>query len=201
MQTHMLIRTQTHTHTYTQRQTKTQKQTRTRTTYTHTSEANNTWEYSGTGLVNNDIARSAVLCVASAARFWKHDISSASDQAFSGVLGQIFVALLTSKRCVLVPINWLTPCQLMSSQRCTALWRVYKHQVIYVLGHCGVDDPHTRTPEVYSIFCMFALHRHGHADGHGQVGCCQYKRVSEKDRNASFEKFHLNLVAWFCCKI
>jgi len=38
-----------------------------------------------------------------------------------------------------------------------------------------------------SMFCLFALHRHGHA--YDVIGLCRQQRFSAKERSESFERF------------
>jgi len=54
---------------------------------------------------------------------------------------------------VLVHKCSLSSCQLVSSQRRVALWRVFSNKVIQVFGHCWVDIPRIHTSEWESNWC------------------------------------------------
>jgi len=113
-----------------------------------------------------------------AAKFWKRDISSASQTAFPGVLGDFFGCSTPSKRGILVHKNSLACCHLNSivTALIHVLWRVLSDKVIWVLGHCWVDTPFLHTFQKDSVlFKLFAPHFHGHAEW---FKSCEQKRFS-----------------------
>jgi len=135
----------------------------------------------GSGLLKKSTPRASFWTVhraefffaVAATIFWKCDIGSALKKAFPVFPGNLVCCFTPSKK------RWFSSHPL-SSHHLTrgvitvlhhALWRVCDKKVICVLGHCGVDTLHICTFEKDSMFCLFALHHHGHTDS--ALGFCQ----------------------------
>jgi len=102
--------------------------------------------------------------------FWKRDISSSWETASSGlyhpfpemIVGCFVAALLLNRICFSAHqwthffVNWY--CHSTALRALTCLPKNHN------LGDYGVATLQIRTSEGDSIFCLFALYRHGHAD-------------------------------------
>jgi len=76
-----------------------------------------------------------LFLAASAAKFWKREISSTSERAFPDYFGHVFGCSTPSKRGALVHKNALTSVNGIVTASSHALWRVLSNKVIWVLGH------------------------------------------------------------------
>ena len=94
------------------------------------------------GAVLKNSAERGFFCAASAAKFWKRDISSASESAFPGVFGDIFGVQLPPKRGILVHKT-----SLAAYQRCShiveprALTCSFKQSKLSVWSYLGEAFP------------------------------------------------------------
>jgi len=83
-----------------------------------------------------------------ATKFWKRDISSTLEGAFSGFLKDFFGCWTPSKKFTRIHSLLVNGIVTASSH---ALWRVLSIKVIWVLYHCWVDIPHMHIFEGDSV--------------------------------------------------
>lgn len=117
-------------------------------------------------------------------KFKKCDFSNASERLFPGVLGDFSSCFAPSKK-VCLSTHELTRSSstgVVTTPRHT-LW----NRVFCEFVQCGVDTPHIHTSEGDSSFCLFVLQCHNHADG--RLGFCQQKRLSQREKSVSLERF------------
>ena len=117
---------------------------------------------------------------ASAAKFWKHDISSASERAFS-VLWRYFWLRNSLQKEVLqyTRIHSLLVNGVVTASN-HALWRVLWNIVIWLLGHFWVDTPHINTFERDSVLSKLVVGFPPPRSRRLRLGLCQRKRFSQK---------------------
>jgi len=105
-------------------------------------------------VLKNRVGRSIIFATL-AAKFWKHHISSASQRAFPGVLGDFFGCSTPSKevfnytRIHSLHVNGIVTA---SSH---ALWHVLSNKAIWFLGHCWLDTTHIHIFEGDSVLSKF----------------------------------------------
>jgi len=123
-----------------------------------------------------------VVCffAALAAKFWKREISSASERAFPGFLAICLVAQLSPKRGVLVHKNYSLLVNSVVTAKNHALCRVLSNIVIWLLGHFWVDTPHINSFEGDSVLSKFVVCCPPSRSCRTRLGLCQRKRFSQK---------------------
>jgi len=98
--------------------------------------------------------RAVFFIEASAAKFWKRDISSALERAFPVVFGDFFGCSTSSKRIILVHKNTLVLVNGVVIASSHALWRVLSNKAIWVLGHVKICRPQVRHSPCCTLFLI-----------------------------------------------
>jgi len=115
---------------------------------------------------------------ASAAKFWKHDLSGASERAFLGVFRDIFgFSTLSKKRC-------------FSTQEFTRFWHVLSNIVIWLLGHFWFDTQHINRFEEDSLLSKLVVCSPPSRSCRPRLGVCQRKRICQKWFRLRFRGVH-----------